>query len=194
MKKISAILPLLLFSISSYSQLHYGLVGGANFQASGDLKSSLGDVTNFTETAQRKTGYYLGAYGQINFLAIYLRPEIHFTQLNSDFENFSFSSSNLEAPISVGYKILPPLSLFAGPSFQYRMQGDSSISINSIGDQTTMGAHLGARLHLGKIGVDLRYERGLTESEISFLTNEGIQSKFDARGQKWSLGVSYSLD
>ena len=74
------------------------------------------------------------------------------------------------------------------------MQEDSSISINSIGDQTTMGAHLGARLHLGKIGVDLRYERGLTESEITFLTNEGIQSKFDARGQKWSLGVSYSLD
>lgn len=194
MKKISVLLPLLLFSISSYSQLHYGLVGGANFLASGDLKTSLGDVRNFTETAQRKTGYYLGAYGKINFLAFYLRPEIHFTQLNSDFENFSFSSSNLEAPISVGYKILPPLSLFAGPSFQYRMQEDSSISINSIGDQTTMGAHLGARLHLGKIGVDLRYERGLTESEITFLTNEGIQSKFDARGQKWSLGVSYSLD
>lgn len=194
MKKISVLLPLLLFSISSYSQLHYGLVGGANFLASGDLKTSLGDVRNFTETAQRKTGYYLGAYGKINFLAFYLRPEIHFTQLNSDFENFSFSSSNLEAPISVGYEILPPLSLFAGPSFQYRMQEDSSISINSIGDQTTMGAHLGARLHLGKIGVDLRYERGLTESEITFLTNEGIQSKFDARGQKWSLGVSYSLD
>lgn len=194
MKKISVLLPLLLFSISSYSQLHYGLVGGANFLASGDLKTTLGDVRNFTETAQRKTGYYLGTYGEINFLAFYLRPEIHFTQLNSDFENFSFSSSNLEAPISVGYEILPSLSLFAGPSFQYRMQEDSSISINSIGDQTTMGAHLGARLHLGKIGVDLRYERGLTESEITFLTNEGIQSKFDARGQKWSLGVSYSLD
>ena len=195
MRKIPALFPLLLLvTISSYSQLQYGLVGGVNFQASGDLKSSLEDVADFKETATRKTGYYLGAYGQINFLTFYLRPEIHFTQLNSDFEDFSFNSSNLEAPISIGYKIVPPLSLFIGPSFQYRVQEDTSISINTVGDQTTMGAHLGARLHLGKVGIDLRYERGLNESEITFLTNEGVQSNFDARGQKWSLGFSYSLN
>ncbi|MGC6421719.1 MAG: outer membrane beta-barrel protein [Flavobacteriaceae bacterium] len=193
MKNLLCIL-LLFFYSSVFSQVDYGLVGGLNFQASGDLETAFQDVASYKETAQRKTGYFIGLYGQINFLLFYLRPEIHFSQLQSDFEDLSFASKNLEAPISFGYKLLPPLSLFVGPSFQFRLQEDLDVSFETIDSQTTVGAHLGARLDLGSLALDLRYERGLKESEITFLSDKGVSGVFDARGQKWMLGLSFSLD
>jgi hypothetical protein len=177
-----------------FSQLEYGIVGGANFQASGDLKSSVIDVGNFKETAQRRTGYYVGLYGQINIFIFYLRPELHLTHLSSKFDTISFQSTNLEIPISIGYKLLPPLSVFAGPNIQYRLDENININPSSLGDNSTLGLHLGSRLHLGSFAIDLRYERGLKESEVALLNAQGVTQTFDARGQKWSLGISYALD
>ena len=175
-----------------FSQLEYGIVGGANFQASGDLKSSVIDVGK--ETAQRRTGYYVGLYGQINIFIFYLRPELHLTHLSSKFDTISFQSTNLEIPISIGYKVLPPLSVFAGPSIQYRLDENINMNPSSLGVNSTLGLHLGSRLHLGSFAIDLRYERGLKESEVALLNAQGVTQTFDARGQKWSLGISYALD
>ena len=175
-----------------FSQLEYGIVGGANFQASGDLKSSVIDVCK--ETAQRRTGYYVGLYGQINIFIFYLRPELHLTHLSSKFDTISFQSTNLEIPISIGYKVLPPLSVFAGPSIQYRLDENINMNPSSLGVNSTLGLHLGSRLHLGSFAIDLRYERGLKESEVALLNAQGVTQTFDARGQKWSLGISNALN
>lgn len=194
MRKILLSSLFLLLSLNAFSQIDYGIVGGANFQASGDLQSSVGDIANFRETAKQKTGYFVGLYGQINFLLFYLRPEVHLTKLGSDFDTVSFNSTNLEVPVSVGYKLLPAISVFLGPSFQYRLEEELNIDIETIGDQSTIGAHIGTRVSLGNFAVDLRYERGLKKSEVAFLSDKGVEGTFDARGQKWMVGISYSLD
>ena len=192
------ILLALVVSLTATAQFDYGFVGGINFQASGDLTTAASqDLTNLKETAQRRMGYYAGVYGQVKFLMFYLRPEIHYNQLNSSFETLDteLSTKNIEAPISVGYTFIPSLSVFAGPSFQYRLQEElSKNTIESIGSDTSVGAHLGVRFSLNKFALDLRYERGFKESEIDFLTNQGVNATFDARGQKWTLGFSISLD
>ena len=116
------------------------------------------------------------------------------THLSSKFNTISFQSTNLEIPISIGYKFLPPLSVFAGPSIQYRLDENMNIDLSSLGDNSTLGLHLGSRLHLGSFAIDLRYERGLKESEVNLLDVQEVTQTFDARGQKWSLGISYALD
>jgi hypothetical protein len=194
MRKILLNSLFLLLSLNAFSQIDFGIVGGANFQASGDLRSSVEDIADFRETAKQKTGYFVGLYGQVNFLLFYLRPEVHLTKLGSDFETISFNSTNLEVPVSVGYKLLPAISVFLGPSFQYRLEEQLNIGIETIGDQSTMGVHIGTRVNLGNFAVDLRYERGLKKSEVAFLSEKGVEGTFDTRGQKWMVGISYSLD
>lgn len=182
-----------LFSFHAIAQFDVGIVGGMNFHATGDLKTSVSDIGDFRETAKRKAGYFAGVYGEVNILAFYIRPEIHFNQLQSEYESLSVTTQNIELPISIGYKVLPTTSLFIGPSFQYRLQEKIDITFEDIKSKNTMGAHLGARVTVGGIAIDLRYERGLNPNEIQYLNNKGIENRFDSRGQKWILGVSFSL-
>lgn len=188
------IAPIFLFSFNVIAQFNVGFVGGMNFHATGDLKTSISDIGDFRETAKRKTGYFAGIYGEVNILAFYIRPEIHYNQLQSEFESLNVTTLNLEMPISLGYKVLPALSLFIGPSFQYRLHENIDITFENITSKTTMGTHFGTRVSVGGIALDLRYERGLNSNEIQYLNDKGIESRFDSRGQKWILGISLSFN
>lgn len=187
------IVPTLLICLYTTAQIDIGFVGGMNFHATGDLTSAISDIGDFRETAQRKSGYFIGLYSELNILTFYVRPEIHYTQLQSAYDNFDIATTNLELPISIGYKFLPALSVFAGPSFQYRLKDKLDENFQDIRAKSTVGGHLGARIAMGVIALDLRYERGLNESEVQFLNNKGINGRFDSRGEKWILGVSFSF-
>ena len=104
------------------AQFEFGVKGGLNYDSLGDV-----DYDDFSATdlsAGSKTGYHIGAYGKIDLLLFYLRPEIQFTKINSGFADKNIGLSKIEAPILLGYKILGPLSVFAGPSFQYILNED----------------------------------------------------------------------
>ena len=95
------------------AQFEFGVKAGLNYDSLGDV-----DYTDLAATdlsADSKTGYHIGAYGKIDLLLFYLRPEIQFTKINSGFDNKSIGLSKIEAPILLGYKILGPLSVFAFP-------------------------------------------------------------------------------
>ena len=49
---------------------------------------------------------------------LYLRPELHYSEFK---DNLKVTQSRIEAPISLGLKILPILSGFAGPTLRYEM-------------------------------------------------------------------------
>jgi len=187
------IIPVFLFGFFATAQFDYGVVGGLNFHATGPLKTSISDVGNFRETAKRKAGYFAGVYGKVNVLAFYIRPEIHLNQLQSEYETFKLSTINLEAPVSFGYTIFPSTSLFAGPSFRYRLSEEIDLTFEDIQSKTSMGAHIGTRVSFGGIALELRYERGLNSREIEFLNENGIEGQFDSRGEKWILGISFSF-
>ena len=195
--KSSPILFLLVFSIKlSFSQFEYGLKGGLNFGSSGDIVvvtdqlQKEGDLTS-------KTGYNLGAYSEVYFLMFYLRPEFQYTKLSSQFEDDLIDNERIELPLSIGYSILGPISLFLGPIVYYNLsQKAKELKLEKIQNTTSLGLHIGARLKLGALGVDVRYEKGLSTTETKLLSQAGIpvSGQIDSQKDQFTLGVSFKIN
>ena len=110
--KSSPLLFLLVFSIKlSFSQFEYGLKGGLNFDSSGDIEV-FADQFQKKGTLDGKSGYHLGVYAEVDFLILYLRPELQFAKVSSQYENQSINTSRIELPVSFGFKLIGPMSLF----------------------------------------------------------------------------------
>lgn len=199
MKKL--ILAVLLFSgVGAFAQsAEFGLKGGLNFGATGDYET-FDDVTgDFKESmsGDRKTGFHAGVFAQFELLGIFLQPELVYTQLNTDYSEFEYKLSKLDAPVLVGLNILGPLNIKAGPSFQYILNNElekTNISIGDVENDITMGYQLGAGLELGRLAFDLRYEGSFSENSASGMdefANENF--RIDSRPSQWILSLSYSL-
>ena len=176
------------------SQFEFGVKGGLNYDSLGDV-----DYDDFSATdlsAGSKTGYHIGAYGKIDLLLFYLRPEIQFTKINSGFADKNIGLSKIEAPILLGYKILGPLSVFAGPSFQYILNEDvEGTTLTDIEENFTVGLQIGTRISFGRLGFGVRYERGFTDNDVRILGVNGVdvEGRIDARPNQFIVSASYEL-
>ena len=131
-------------------------------------------------------------------LTFYLRPELQFSQSVSQFNgDETISLNKLEAPVLLGYKILGPLSVFAGPSFQYILkEKGTDISLGELEENFTVGLQLGTRLKLGRFGLGIRYERGFTDNEVVILGNNNVDiagRRVDTKAKQWIISASYDL-
>lgn len=189
-----AILCLLCFT-PLFSQLSFGMKGGVNYDSFGELNRTDLSLENFQSVA--KTGFHIGIFGSLDLLTFYLRPELQFSQSVSQFNsNETIALNKLEAPVLLGYKILGPLSIFAGPSFQYILkEKGSDISLGDLEENFTVGLQLGTRLKLGRFGLGIRFERGLTDNEVVILGNNdvNIAGLVDTRAKQWIISASYDL-
>ena len=192
----SIFFPLVFFTQLSFSQFEYGLKGGLNFGSSGDIVvvtdqlQKEGDLTS-------KTGYHLGAYSEVYFLMFYLRPEFQYTKLSSQFEDDLIDNERIELPLSIGYSILGPISLFLGPIVYYNLsQKANELKLEKIQNTTSLGLHIGARLKLGALGVDVRYEKGFSTTETKLLSQAGIpvSGQIDSQKDQLTLGVSFKIN
>ena len=76
----------MVFSIKlSFSQFEYGLKGGLNFDSSGDILV-VTDQLEKKGNLDGKSGYHLGVYAEVDFLILYLRPELQFTKVSTQYE------------------------------------------------------------------------------------------------------------
>ena len=91
--------------------------------------------------------------------------------------------------------MLPILSAFAGPTYRYVLSEDvQEYSIESLEGDSTLGLHFGARIHLGKLGIDARIERGISENEAQLLSKNNINAGvIDNRATVLSVGLSYAF-
>ena len=172
----------------------FGIKGGLNYNGNGDYFESVGDAAREPD---RNVGYHLGVFGKIKLGPIYVRPELVYTQTKSDYEDASFDLTKLDAPILVGFKVIGPLHIFAGPSFQYILNSEfDGISIDNVENDFSVGANFGVGVNLGKLGVDLRYERGFSDNEARFI-NTNItslpNSRLDTRPEQVILSLSLKL-
>ena len=187
---------LLLGSQLSLSQFEYGLKGGLNFDSSGEIKL-LSDQLQKEGNLSGKTGYHLGIYAEVDFLIFYLRPELQYTKVSSQFEDDLIDTARIELPVSLGMTILGPVSLFLGPTAFYSLsQGSNELKFEEIKNKTSLGLHIGARLKLGALGVDLRYEKGLSAMESKLLSQAGIPigGQINTQPNQFTLGVSFKLN
>lgn len=184
-----------IISIAAFAQKDpgFGIKGGLNYNANGDYFESVEDAAN---NPDRNVGYHIGVYGKLGD-RFYLRPELIYTKTKSDYDGDKFDMSKLDLPILVGTRVIGPLHVFAGPAFQYILDSDfDGISVDRIDNDFTVGLHIGAGVNLGKIGIDLRYERGFSENEARFI-NSNItsvgDSRIDTRPDQLILGLSVKL-
>jgi len=188
-----------LFLMTSFlhGQVEYGLKAGIIVNASGSITGATSDFSSVENVKEKLSGYYFGGFLEIDLPIIYIRPELQFSSLNTDIENLTLSQSCLEVPISIGFEILPLLSVFAGPSLRYDTQPKiENFSLSKLESNTSVGIHMGVRLHLGDLSIGIRYDRGLKSNEILLLENKGvpISGKVDSRVNQWSLGLAYNLN
>ena len=195
--KSSPILFLLVFSTKfTFSQFEYGLKGGLNFDSSGDIVV-VADQFEEKGTLDGKLGYHLGVYAEVDFLILYLRPEFQFTKVSSQYENQSINTFRIELPVSFGLKLMGPISLFFGPTAFFSISQDSNeLTIDKIQNNTSLGLHIGARLKLGPLGVDLRYEKGLSPMESKLLSQSGVPvgGQINTQPNQFTIGLSFKLN
>lgn len=191
MKPLSLFVLVFLISNFSFSQIDFGIKGGLNFDSAGEAQ-----LTLETKDHERKSGFHIGVYSEFDFLIGYLRPELQFTNVKTQLEGSEISTNRIELPVSFGLKLFGPLSFFVGPTAYYSLsQKSSNYSFDAIKDKTTFGLHLGTRLNIGSVGIDLRYERGLSPIQTTILTRNGVDvsGNVDSRPNQFLVGVSYKL-
>lgn len=200
MKKILLIMCLAFgFSQVTSAQLQFGLKGGINYNNNGNLTLS-SVVNNAVAGADAKSGFHAGLWfrGNIPVLGLYLRPEIVFTQVKNQYlykgNNTSYDFKKIDVPVLIGTKLFGFANVFIGPSFQYVLNssfGLSSVSEISL-DKFSVGMQTGFGVEFGKLGIDVRWERGLSSTEASFA--DGVTSfSIDNRTNQIILGLSFRL-
>ncbi|QTD37833.1 PorT family protein [Polaribacter batillariae] len=164
------------FSQTSNAQIDFGLKGGLNYNNNGDatLKSTGDDLIR---GAKSKSGYHLGVWTRfkVPVVGLYLRPELVYTQVNSEYNDSNnditdYKFKKIDVPVLLGKKFLGFANAFIGPSFQYIIDDNfkfSNLTTDDF-DKFSVGLQMGIGVEFGRLGVDVRWERGLSKTEAKF--------------------------
>ncbi|MFX0558273.1 porin family protein [Maribacter sp. CXY002] len=195
MKKTFLITALFFTGLISFAQSGsgFGLKGGLNYNGNGDFFDS---AENAIRSPDKNVGYHIGVFGKLGN-KIYVRPELVYTSTTSGYNEGDLKINKLDLPVLAGFKVIGPLNIFAGPSFQYILNTKfDGVTIDDIENDFTVGLHIGAGVNLGKLGIDVRYERGFSENEINFI-NSNITSlsgdRVDTRPDQIILSLSLKI-
>jgi hypothetical protein len=195
MKKISLTLVLICSAFFAFSQVvpsfQFGLKGGLNL--------SKFSTTN-TFSSDNRAGYYAGLWARIGAAGIHLQPELYLSGKNTTLVDPNTGAENkvnftsLDLPVLVGTKIGAAgigLRLNTGPMVSFKLGDDqsfpqaaSNIFNGNFKDQT-FAWQFGAGFDVGKLGVDLRYELGLSK------INSG--SYASTKLNLYTIGIAYRL-
>lgn len=172
---------------------NWGLRGGLNYNSNGELQS---EALALPKNAKSNTGFHLGVYKKIDFLGFFLRPELVYTETTASYNGDDLSLSKIDLPFNLGSGFIGPTYIFAGPSLQYVLSSEfADVETASSLKDISVGANFGVGISLNKINIDLRYERGLTEKEMRFLTQKVYQeARIDTRQDQLILSVLLQLN
>lgn len=202
MKKRILVLSIAFLAIAFYAnaQSGFGVKAGLSYNTNGELKEFINEAgTIIDDKGNGKSGYNFGIYGKLGLGPIYLRPELIYTKTTSEYSlnsvNVDYKISKLDMPVLVGMKLIGPLSIFAGPAFQYILNNDlKGIEFESIKNDFSIGLNFGASLEIGRLGIDVRYERGFSENEAKFAgAGPNLTYHLDSRPQQLIFNLSYRL-
>ncbi|MFD2552627.1 outer membrane beta-barrel protein [Bizionia sediminis] len=194
MKKLvfALVLPLALtYSIQAQNAKGLGIKGGLNYSGNGNYYES---AVSASEKPDRNLGFHFGAFYKTGG-KFFVKPELVYTQTTSAYKQGDFKMQKLDAPLLVGMRIFKFANVFAGPALQYIIDSEfNKIAIKDIKNDFTVGLNVGVGVSFQKIGIDLRYERGLNKNEARFVTNNGLNtSRIDTRPDQLILSLSFSL-
>ena len=160
-------------ALTGFSQVlpsfQLGLKGGANL-------SKL--TTKGTFDSENRAGYYAGLWARIGAAGIHLQPEVYLSGKNSTLTESGSGLENdvkftsMDVPILIGTKLGAAgigLRLNTGPVVSFILNEDQSLGdaagsafSGDFKDQT-LAWQFGTGLDFGKLGIDVRYEQGLSK-------------------------------
>ena len=182
MKKLAAILFVVLISIPAFSQIKFGLKAGVSTTSLSmpTIKTVTSGTTSFTVDGltAAKYGFHGGAFVRLTFFGVYIQPELLFSTRTNEYTVTNVTNqaspvayvakqsfNKLDIPVMLGFK-LGPLRLNAGPTGSLLINSPKSIITNpdyknnynrmTIGYQAGLGFDL-----LNFLTFDLRYEGNL---------------------------------
>ena len=202
MKKIILIICLFIGGTQlSNAQIQFGIKGGINYN-SDSFDAVKADVF---EGAKSKTGFHAGIWTRIKIpvIGFYIRPELVYTKLSNEVtylpkginQTTTYNFQKIDIPVLLGKKIFGVGNIFIGPSFQYLLSSDFSFNdIKDVkADGFTMGLQFGGGIELGKLGIDVRWERAFSGIESTFANAANVKTTFDTRINQIIIGLSYRL-
>ena len=210
------ILLFLIPSSSLFAQGNLGVNFGLNDDNFGSIENIKTKIDDYDLDLKNSTGFQLGLFTEIDLITFYIRPEINlifskskngtaFTSANNNTNILSesiniaehtYKSTDIQVPIIFGYKVLGPISIFAGPTFKYNLSNSSNFDLEEIEDKYNLSFLLGTRVKVKSFSVGLRYERGLNNNELLIINANGIDidnANIDTTTNKLSLNISYDI-
>ena len=206
MKKIILTCLFLSTLFSSNAQIfNVGIKGGLNYNTNGDLIGTVSNIDTedyFKSTSSGDYGYHIGAFAELKLpFWLYVRPELVYTHTESTYDGelgneSSLSINKMDIPVLVGIRIVKIVRLFIGPSFQYIINAEFEEVKSAAYDDFTVGLQLGAGLEFGRLGFDVRWEQGLSDSTAyfaeGFLQND-VEIVVDTRPSQIIFGVYWKF-
>ena len=201
----------LLLNTTLYSQGNLGISFGLSDDSFGSIENISNTIGSYDLDLKNATGFQFGVYTEIDLITFYIRPELNFIfskanqgsallsgNVTEDIIKHNLKSSEIQVPIIFGYNILGPLSIFGGPSFKYNLKTSSTeFNLEDIKDKYKLSLLLGTRIKMRSLGIDLRYERGLNNSEIKIINSYKdiniSDGNIDSTTNRFSILLSYDL-
>lgn len=194
MKKLILSALFVCFNLVAFSQVlpsfQLGLKAGTNL-------SKLS--TDNTFSSDNRAGYYAGLWARIGAAGIHLQPELYLTGKNttlkaSNGDENKVKFTSLDVPVLVGTKIGAAgvgIRLNTGPVVSFILDDEQSFG-QAAGDVfkgnfkgQNFAWQFGTGLDIGNLGLDLRYETGLSK-----IGKDGYN---DAKLSLFTLGLAYRL-
>ena len=212
MKKLFAIVLVVLISIPAFSQLKFGIKAGVSTTSLSmeTLKTVTSGTTSYTVKAlnEAKYGFHGGAFVRLTLLGIYLQPELLLSTRTNEYTVKDITNpavpvssivkqtfTKLDIPVMVGLK-LGPIRLNAGPVASLLINSPIALINNSeyksMYSRMTIGYQAGVGLDILKLlTIDLRYEGSLKkyQNQIQNLVGTKTTVNLDDRTNAFLFSV-----
>lgn len=155
--------------------------------------------TDNTFSSDNRAGYYAGLWTRIGAAGIHLQPELYISGKNTTLKDVNgleneVKFTSLDVPVLVGTKIGAAgvgLRLNTGPVVSFILNDDQSLgqaagsAFNGNFKGQNIAWQFGAGLDISKLGVDIRYEQGLSKI--------GENGYNDTKLKLFTVGLAYRL-
>ena len=200
MKKLFAIVLIVLISIPAFSQIKFGIKAGASTATVPTYDITAG-TTTIEALKDAAWGFHAGAFLRLSLLGIYLQPEVVFATNTYEYnvktasipEVVKQSFNRLEIPVLLGLK-LGPFRINAGPSASLQIGSPKALiddpDFEEMYKGTTFGYQAGVGLDIFKtIALDARYGGSLSGKFGDAVTIGGQTLQLDSRQPSFILSV-----
>jgi hypothetical protein len=208
MKKLFAILLVVLMTLPAFSQIKFGLKAGLSTTSlkMETVKTVTSGTTSYTVEALKGAnyGFFGGAFLRLSLLGLYIQPELLFSSTKNEYTVTNLATptvklaksqsfNKLDIPVMLGFK-LGPLRLNAGPAATLLINSPKALidspDYKNMYSSMTFGYQAGVGLDLLKfIAIDLRYEGSLKKYQNQIENLTGTKVTMDDRSNAFLLSV-----